>query len=135
MVTKIMSRIKELNDAIPGILLIDLVYLIVGEILVWAFFPNKVMGTVGFLFGVIYSVFATFHMSFRIRKIVYGQADTSKTLLIGYFVRFVVMLIVLAVLYLFNIGDLLCAIAGMFSMKVSAYLQPFTNKILSKKGR
>lgn len=135
MLTKMMNRIKELNDAIPGILLIDLIYLIIGELLILLFFPDKRMGAVGFLAGIIYSVFATFHMSFRIRKIVFGHANTSKTLLIGYFIRFAVMLVLFAVLYLLNMGDLLCAIAGMFSMKVSAYLQPFTNKILSQKRK
>lgn len=135
MLTKIMNRIRELNDAIPGILLIDLIYLIIGELLILLFFPDKRMGVVGFLAGIIYSVFATFHMSFRIRKIVFGHANTSKTLLIGYFIRFAVMLVLFVVLYLLNMGDLLCAIAGMFSMKVSAYLQPLTNKILSQKRK
>ena len=106
MLTKIMNRIRELNDAIPGILLIDLIYLIIGELLILLFFPDKRMGVVGFLAGIIYSVFATFHMSFRIRKIVFGHANTSKTLLIGYFIRFAVMLVLFAVLYLLNMGDL-----------------------------
>lgn len=97
--------------------------------------PNKQMCAVGFLMGVVYSIFSSVHMSFRIRKIVYGHANESKTLLIGYFIRLAVMLVLFTVLYLFHIGDLLCALIGMFSMKVSAYLQPFTNKILSKKGR
>ncbi len=83
--------------------------------------------------GVVYSIFSSVHMSFRIRKIVYGHANESKTLLIGYFIRLAVMLVLFTVLYLFHIGDLLCALIGMFSMKVSAYLQPFTNKILSKR--
>ena len=28
-----------------------------------------------------------------------------------------------------------CAVIGMFSMKVAAYLQPFTDKLITKKGR
>lgn len=47
MLTKIMNRIRELNDAIPGILLIDLIYLIIGELLILLFFPDKRMGVVG----------------------------------------------------------------------------------------
>lgn len=60
------------------------------------------------------------------------HANESNDLLIRY-IRLAVMLVLFTVLYLFHIGDLLCAPLGMFSMKVSAYLQPFTNKILSKK--
>ena len=132
---KIIDRIKELNEVLPEVFLVDLLYLLAGELVIWFLVPNKQMCAVGFLMGVVYSIFSSVHMSFRIRKIVYGHANESKTLLIGYFIRLAVMLVLFTVLYLFHIGDLLCALIGMFSMKVSAYLQPFTNKILSKKGR
>ena len=128
---KIIDRIKELNEVLPEVFLVDLLYLLAGELVIWFLVPNKQMCAVGFLMGVVYSIFS----SVRIRKIVYGHANESKTLLIGYFIRLAVMLVLFTVLYLFHIGDLLCALIGMFSMKVSAYLQPFTNKILSKKGR
>lgn len=130
---KIIDRIKELNEVLPEVFLVDLLYLLAGELVIWFLVPNKQMCAVGFLMGVVYSIFSSVHMSFRIRKIVYGHANESKTLLIGYFIRLAVMLVLFTVLYLFHIGDLLCALIGMFSMKVSAYLQPFTNKILSKK--
>ena len=132
---KIIDRIKELNEVLPEVFLVDLLYLLAGELVIWFLVPNKQMCAVGFFMGVVYSIFSSVHMSFRIRKIVYGHANESKTLLIGYFIRLAVMLVLFTVLYLFHIGDLLCALIGMFSMKVSAYLQPFTNKILSKKGR
>ena len=135
MIRKIIDRIKELNEVLPEVFLVDLLYLLAGELVIWFFVPNKQMCAVGFLMGVIYSIFASVHMSLRIRKIVYGHANESKTMLIGYFIRLAVMLILFTVLYLLHIGDLLCALIGMFSMKVSAYLQPLTNKILSKKGR
>lgn len=135
MLRKIIDRIKELNEALPAVFLVDFVYLLIGEAVILLFVPQKRICAVGFLAGVLYSVFASIHMSFRIRKIVFGHANESKTLLVGYFMRLAVMLLLFAGLYVFHIGDLLCALIGMFSMKVSAYLQPFTNKILSKKGR
>ena len=47
------------------------------------------------------------------------------------------MLVMFTVLYVFDLGDLLFAILGMFSMKVAAYIQPFTDKLINKikKGR
>ena len=90
---------------------------------------------IGFLAGVIYSVFATFHMSSGIRKIVYGGAESRATMIIGYLIRLLVMLILFVLLYFLNIGDLLCAVIGMFSMKVAAYLQPFTDKLITKKWK
>ena len=69
------------------------------------------------------------------RQIVYGGAESRATMIIGYLIRLLVMLILFVLLYFLNIGDLLCAVIGMFSMKVAAYLQPFTDKLITKKGR
>ena len=74
---------------------------------------------------------------FRLRKVVYGGANTSVTFILGYVIRLIVMLVMFTVLYVFDLGDLLFAILGMFSMKVAAYIQPFTDKLINKikKGR
>ena len=92
---KIIDRIKELNEVLPEVFLVDLLYLLAGELVIWFLVPNKQMCAVGFLMGVVYSIFSSVHMSFRIRKIVYGHANESKTLLIGYFIRLAVMLVLL----------------------------------------
>ena len=42
------------------------------------------------------------------------------------------MILVFAVLYYSDVGNILAALAGMFAMKISAYLQPVTQKISSK---
>ena len=44
------------------------------------------------------------------------------------------MIILLALLYIFKAGDLLCAIIGMFSEKIAAYLSPLLDKKRSAKG-
>lgn len=126
------EKLKELNEALPDILFIDLLYLAIGEIIIIAFLPNKLAYAVGYLIGVLYAVFCVFHMSFHIRKVVYGRADSSRTMIAGYGIRIAVLFLVVALLYIFNIGDILCALIGMFAMKISAYLQPYFQKITSK---
>lgn len=126
------EKLKELNEALPGILVIDLLYLIIGEVIIIAFLPDKLACAVGYLIGVLYAVFCVFHMSFHIRKVVYGRADSRKSMLAGYGVRMAVMFLVVALLYIFNIGNILAALIGMFAMKISAYLQPYFQKIASK---
>lgn len=130
---RILDRIIDINPSIPGMLIVNLIYLILGEIIIIALVPNTMRCAIGFLAGVIYSVFATFHMSIGIRKIVYGGAESRATMIVGYLIRLLVMLILFVLLYFLNIGDLLCAVIGMFSMKVAAYLQPFTDKLITKK--
>jgi len=123
---------KSLNKALPGIFLIDMIYLVFGEIIIILIFSSPMLYVVGFFAGVLYAAFASLHMSYRIREVVYGKVNTTKVLVIGYIIRLAVMVAVFAVLYYFHIGDLLAALAGMFAMKVSAYLQPFTDRISSK---
>lgn len=132
------SKMRELNESLPEIFLIDIIYLILGILLVLLFVPEKGQAVVGIFAGVVYSMFASIHLSFRIRKVVYGHASATKTFVGGYFIRLLVMFVIFAALYIFHMGDLLCALIGMFSMKVSAYLQPATHRFLtkiSKKGR
>ena len=131
-----LEKIKELNEALPEVLLVDLLYLVIGEIVILVCFSDILYAT-GFLAGVLYSVFSSFQMSFKIRKVVYGRADARKTYLLGYFIRLAVMFILFAALYIFNLGNLVCALIGMFAMKVSAYLQRFTHRLTAKikKGR
>ena len=126
------EKIKEINPSIPGMLVVQSVYLIIGEALILLIADTPMKLAIGFAAGVFYAAFATFHMSFRIRKVVYGGANTSATFVLGY-----VMLVLFSVLYFLDIGDLLGAILGIFSMKVAAYLQPFTDKLITKiqKGR
>lgn len=129
-----LKRIKDINEALPGMLLIECIYLVVAQIIIFIAVPNKIMCAVGLLAGVIYAVFSSFHLSFTIRKVVYGGHKQSSTLVFGYIVRFLVMIILLALLYIFKAGDLLCAIIGMFSEKIAAYLSPLLDKNRSTKG-
>lgn len=133
------NRLRDLNEALPEILVIDLLYLIIGEIVIFLLFENPAKFAVGFLAGVIYAIFCVLNMSFKVRKVVYGKANPKKSYLLGYLLRLTVMIAIFAILYLCDIGDLLAALVGMFIMKLSAYLQPaalrISSKILRKGGK
>ena len=133
------NRLRDLNEALPEILVIDLLYLIIGEIVIFLLFENPAKFAVGFLAGVIYAIFCVLNMSFKVRKVVYGKANPKKSYLLGYLLRLTVMISIFAILYLCDIGDLLAALVGMFIMKLSAYLQPaalrISSKILRKGGK
>ena len=121
------NRLRDLNEALPEILVIDLLYLIIGEIVIFLLFENPAKFAVGFLAGVIYAIFCVLNMSFKVRKVVYGKANPKKSYLLGYLLRLTVMIAIFAIL------------VGMFIMKLSAYLQPaalrISSKILRKGGK
>lgn len=129
-----LKKIREINEALPAMLFVDLIYLLIGEIIILLFVPGKLSCGIGLLAGVIYSVFSSFHLSFKIRQVVYGGANGSKTYILGYMIRLAVMIAILAILYISKMGDLVCAIIGMFSMKVAAYMWPITNKLFLERG-
>ena len=53
-----LKRIKDINEALPGMLLIVCMYLVVAQIIIFIAVPNKIMCAVGLLAGVIYAVFS-----------------------------------------------------------------------------
>ena len=59
---KIIDRIKELNEVLPEVFLVDLLYLLAGELVIWFLVPNKQMCAVGFFMGVVYSIFSSVHI-------------------------------------------------------------------------
>lgn len=89
------EKIKDINPSIPGMLIVQLLYLIVGEALIICIAKTPLKPAIGFVAGVAYAVFSTFHMSLRIRKVVYGGANTSITFILGYVIRLIVMLVML----------------------------------------
>ena len=46
---RILDRIIDINPSIPGMLIINLIYLILGEIIIIALVPNTMRCAIGFL--------------------------------------------------------------------------------------
>lgn len=127
-----LERIKQVNESLPGMFLVEGLYFIIGLIIILIAVPdNKAYCVSGLSFGVIYALFSSFHMSLVIRKVVYSNEQGSKSYILGYLIRLLVMIAIFLILFLLHAGNPICAIVGMFSMKVAAYFEPFTHKLLS----
>ena len=46
-----LKRIKDINEALPGMLLIECIYLVVAQIIIFIAVPNKIMYAMGMLVG------------------------------------------------------------------------------------
>jgi len=79
------------------------------------------------------------HMHISIEDAIdFGEAGAQKHISKTYGFRTLVVIITLCILCYFNTGSIITAIIGIMGLKVAAYLQPFTHKILQKyisKGR
>ena len=55
-----LEKVKSMNEALPVMYLLDLIYLVLGEVIILILFPEPAQYAVGFLAGVLYAVFASF---------------------------------------------------------------------------
>lgn len=132
------EKIKKLNNP----MLLDLVvgnifFLIIGEIIICIFLDMKCV--IGYLFGVIVAICMVVHMAFCIDDSIRMDEHTAlKHTRKGYLLRIGILLALFFTVYLTGIGDPVAMVCGIFVLKLSAYIQPITNRLTSKylrKGR
>jgi len=128
-----MNRFKNTSTLLQDMIITDILYLILGEIVIFGFLPNKKFYAVGFLVGVIISIISAIHMKITLEHSLH-QLDKSavKRAIFAYAVRMFTIAIILYGMFLTGIGDLLAGLIGMFALKLSAYLQFFTHEITKK---
>lgn len=113
----------------------DIFFYLVGQIIILIFAKNKMFVSLGFLMGVLISVFMTINMAITIEQAMCFKSrgaykHVSKTSAI----RMIVSFVVLVLIAFLKIGDVVGLIFGVMALKVSAYIQPFTHKVLAKKS-
>ena len=118
-----LEKLKKINKGLQLIVVIDLAYLLIGEIVILLFIPDKLYCAAGFLAGVLYAVFWSAIVSFGMYKATHKNSSASKVLVLGYVVRIAVLVALFVALYAFHLGNLLCAVAGIFALEVSVYIQ------------
>lgn len=130
-----MSNFVALVELIVGIF----IYAVPVEIIILLVTERKMFSSIGFLAGVALAVFMTIHMAIIIEESVSrGEEGALKHVRFGYIIRIVIFLIVFLGLFFLGIGDVVTALFGLISLKVSAYLKPLTHKVTQKftnKGR
>lgn len=128
-----MKRLKDINNSLPALLLGILVFGFFAEIIPIWFVEDKLGYSVGLLAGVICALFAAWHMAWTLDRTL-GDVGKSaeKSAQIGGVLRYGICLLVLMILVFTGIGNPIAAVLGMFGLKVSAYLAPFTNKLFRR---
>ena len=126
--------LRRLNDALPGLVLGIVIYGIVVELVgVW-FVEDKLRYSTGLLIGIVVAVGLAINIAQVIRDAVeiYGADGARNRLIIKSVLRYLVVVVVFFVMMKFNLGNLVTAFIGVLGLKVSAYLQPFTHKVILK---
>ena len=88
---------------------------------------------IGFLLGIGISVVLVLLMTRTIENIVYGGGyNAKKESIIGSIVRTGIVIVAIVILLITHIGNVFALLFGLFGLKLSAYLQPITHKIIKK---
>lgn len=128
-----MKKLFKINDALPDLLIGICIFGILAEVIPIWFLEQKLYYSLGLLIGLVAAAFSAWHMAYSIDKAVdYDEGAATKQMQKGSALRYGILLIVLGILMIFNFASPIAAFIGMISLKVSAYLAPFTHKLIRR---
>lgn len=131
------SRIGSFRINRTGIELIigNVIYYILGQILILIFADRRLNVSVGFILGVVISVLMTVHMTIAIEQAMsFNERGADRHVKKTTAVRMILCFIALIAIGITHVGDIVAALFGVMALKVSAYLQPLTHKVLARKS-
>lgn len=121
------------EKTVVELLIGNVIYGVIGMAIL-LLFPNRIYNLAGFVEGVVISSGMTIHMYTSLRKsLEMDEGGALKNTRLTYGVRAACVLAVFAVISAFNLGNIITGVIGLFALKVSAYFQPLTHKILERK--
>ena len=126
--------LKRINDVLPELILGIVIYGIIVEFVgVW-FVADKLRYSTGLLIGISLAIGMAINIAVVIRDAVeiYGENGAQNRVIIKSVLRYLIVVVIFFAMMKFNLGNLFTAFIGVLGLKVSAYLQPFTHKVILK---
>lgn len=115
---------RTLLEMHTGMLLYGIVCQVAG-----AFFAEDQLRYASSLwFGILFAVTGSIHMARTLDRALTDSASASKIITRGYVFRYLMVVVILAIISVTDVMNTLIVFLGYMSMKITAYLQPFTHK-------
>ena len=125
--------LKRINDALPELILGILIYEIVVEFTGIWFVKDKLGYSIGLLIGAATAIGMAVHMAVVLRDSMdMAESGRTRRIALQYVLRYLVVVAVFFVTAYFEIGNVIGAFVGVMGLKVGAYVQPFTHKVILK---
>lgn len=126
----------HINDTGIELIIGDIIYYISGQIFILIFVSEKLYNSIGYAYGVILSVLMAVHMSICIEQAMsFNERGADKHVKKTAVIRLVVCGIALIVFAALAEKCIVGMLFGIMALKVSAYIQPFTHKVLARKSK
>ena len=121
-----MKKNQTLLELLAGIILLGILIQIVHLIVT----DDYLYHAIGLWSGIAVACFWAIHMQRSIEDALdLGEDRAKKKAVIGYATRMLISLIVLGVVIYYDLGNVFSLFVGVFLLKISAYLHPFTHKL------
>lgn len=101
---------------------------------IW-FVKEKVPFALGLGLGCLMSCYLAYHMARNIEKALDLEAGAERIMRVSALLRYGLVILVLIVSYYMPYTNPIATFIGLMGLKVAAYLQPFTHKIISSFGK
>ncbi|SFG49481.1 hypothetical protein SAMN04487761_12236 [Lachnospiraceae bacterium C7] len=126
--------LRRLNDSLPGLISGIIVYGVIIQLIgVW-FVEDKVSYSIGLWYGAVIASWLAINIAQVIRDAVDLQNSdkANRKIIAKSLMRYIVVVILFSILGYFKFGNLFMAFVGVMGLKISAYAQPITKKLINK---
>lgn len=126
----------HINDTGIELVIGNMIYYITGQILILTFTSQKLYNSIGYIYGVVLSVLMVIHMSISIEQAMcFNEEGADKHVKKTTAIRLGVFAVALVIFAAFASKCIVGMLFGIMALKVSAYIQPFTHKVLARKSK
>lgn len=121
-----MKKNSTLLELLAGNLFIGILLQVVCFI-IW---KDLLYNSIGAWSGIAICCFSAVSMSHSIEEVLdYGEVGAKKRVWIGYLTRMLITLLIAGIVIYFELGNYITLLVGLFALKLSAYMQPYTHKL------
>ncbi len=132
----VIGKIIKNNETLHTLLLSIFIVGIIIEIIGFFFTNNIINFTISLWIGVAAALLSAVHMCSTIEMaLTIGEHGATKYLITHNLVRYGILVVIFAVVLLTQTLNPIITFIGLMTLKVGAYLQPFTYKLLQSKKK
>lgn len=127
--------LRRLNDVLPELILGIIVYGVLAEIIGIWFVTDRAAYSLGLVIGLLMACGMAINMASVLVDTMdgyVGEANAKVKVAAKAALRYCVVAFVFAIMAKFEIGNFYVSFIGVLGLKVAAYLQPFTHKVILK---
>lgn len=130
--TSLFKRVPMTMDLLLG----EFIYLVPAGAIVFIVAEDKPQAVLGFVLGGLLAAGMLIHMALSVEdSITMMEEEALKHTRKRYVIRIIVLVVVFLGMFFLKAGNLITALIALMSLKVAAYIQPFTHKFIQKFNR